>query len=53
MSLVFISNCNWDGADPLELATPGLEKGILTYVDNPFADTVASCRTMVNLAKKA
>lgn len=51
VDLVFISDCNWDGADHLELATPGLEKGIPTYVDKPFADTVANCRKMVELAK--
>ena len=51
VDLVFIADCNFDGADHVELATPGLEKGIPTYVDKPFADTVANCRKMIDLAK--
>ena len=36
VDLVFIADCNGDGSDHLELAKPGLDKGIPTFVDKPF-----------------
>jgi len=52
VDLVFISDCNWDGADHLAFATPGLKKGVPTFVDKPFADTVANARKILVLGKK-
>ena len=52
VDFVFIGNCNFDGADHVELATPSLEKGLPTFVDKPFSTTVAGCRTMIELARK-
>jgi predicted dehydrogenase len=52
VDLVFIASCNFDGTDHLRLATPGLKKGVATFVDKPFADTVADARKILSLAKK-
>lgn len=52
VDLVMVCDCNFDGSDHLELATPGLEKGVATFVDKPFSDTVANCRKMIDLARK-
>ncbi len=52
VDLVFVADCNFDGADHLELATPGLEKGVPTFVDKPFANTVANARAILELASK-
>ena len=37
MDLVFISDCVGDGSEHLRWAAPGLEKGVPTFVDKPFA----------------
>jgi predicted dehydrogenase len=52
VDLVFVANCNNDGSDHLELARPGLEKGVPTFVDKPFANTVANCRRILELGRK-
>lgn len=52
VDLVFIASCNFDGTEHLKLATPGLKKGVATFVDKPFADTVKDCKAMLKLAKK-
>jgi predicted dehydrogenase len=52
VDLVFISDCNYDGADHLKLARPGLEKGVPTFIDKPFSDTVANARKILALGKK-
>ena len=52
VDLVMICDCNFDGSDHLQLATPGLEKGVPTYVDKPFADTVVNCRKMIDMATR-
>lgn len=41
-----------DGTDHLELARPFLERGIPTFVDKPFAATLADAQEMVRLAEK-
>ncbi len=41
-----------DGADHLERARPFLERGIPTFVDKPFASTLADAKEMVRLAKE-
>lgn len=49
---VFIADCHLDGSDHLKLATPFLKKGIPTFVDKPFATTLADARAMIELSKK-
>ena len=52
VDLVFIADCNGDGSDHLELATPGLEKGVPTFVDKPMAFTLADVKAILQLAEK-
>ncbi|MCH2116974.1 MAG: Gfo/Idh/MocA family oxidoreductase [Pirellulales bacterium] len=52
VDLVFIADCNWDGEDHVELATPGLEKGVPTFIDKPLAFTVGECRQLIELAAR-
>lgn len=49
---VMITDTRGDGSDHYELAKPFLEKGIPTYVDKPFADSIAAGRRMIDLAHK-
>lgn len=50
VDLVLIANCNYDGSDHLELARPGLEKGVPTFIDKPFAHCIADVRAILELA---
>ena len=52
VDLVFISDCNGDGSDHLELSTPGLKKGVATFIDKPFAYTLKDAYKMLRLAAK-
>ena len=52
VDLVFIANCNREAEDHLELATPGLKKGVPHFVDKPFAYTLQDGRQMIEMAKK-
>ena len=52
VDLVFISDCNGDGSDHLELARPGLRKGIPTFVDKPFALSTVDMLEMLRLARR-
>jgi predicted dehydrogenase len=52
VDLVFIADCNFDGADHVELAKPGLQKGVATFVDKPFGGTFSNGNMLVELAKK-
>jgi len=52
VDLVFIASCNFDGTEHLKLASPGLKKGVATFVDKPFADTVADARHILEIARK-
>ena len=52
VDLVFIADCNGDGSDHLELATPGLEKGVPTFVDKPFAFEYPDAERIVDLARE-
>ena len=49
---VFICDCDGGGGDHLALAKPFLRKGIPTFVDKPFASTLADARAIVRLANK-
>lgn len=48
VDLIFIADCNGDGSDHLSLATPGLQKGVATFIDKPFA----RCSRDVKLIKE-
>ena len=50
VDLVFIADCNGDGRDHLELARPGLRKGVPTFVDKPLAHCLEDALAMVRLA---
>ncbi len=52
VDLVFIADCNWDGHEHLEFATPGLKKGIPTFVDKPFAHRMADVVAMLKLSEE-
>jgi len=52
VDLVFVADCNGDGSDHLQLATPSLEKGVPTFVDKPLAYEAEDARSIVQLAKK-
>jgi hypothetical protein len=52
VDLVFIADCNGDGSDHLALASPGICKGIPTFVDKPLASTLQDARSIVELARK-
>ncbi len=52
VDLVLIGNCNEDGSDHLELATPGLKKGVPTFVDKPMANEVKDVKAIMGLSKQ-
>lgn len=52
VDLVFIADCNGDGSDHLQLATPGLKKGVPTFIDKPFANSLVDARKLQALATK-
>ena len=52
VDMVFIADCNGDGASHLKLATPGLEKRVPTFVDKPFAYDIKDAVAIVDLARK-
>ena len=53
VDLVYVADCNGDGSDHLKLAAPGLEKGVPTFVDKPFAYEVKDARALVELAESS
>jgi predicted dehydrogenase len=50
VDLVFIADCNGDGADHLALATPGLKKGVATFIDKPLAYSINDANALIRLA---
>jgi len=52
VDLVFIADGNLDGHDHLKLASPGIKKGIPTFIDKPFAYDVKDAQKLVKLAQK-
>ena len=52
VDLVFIADCNFDGNDHLKLATPGLKRGVPTFIDKPMASTVKDALALVQLAQE-
>jgi len=52
VDLVFIADCNGDGSDHMELAAPGLKKGVPTFVDKPLAYDVKDAQSIIHLAEE-
>ena len=52
VDLVFIPDCELEGKDHLRFATPGIQKGVPTFVDKPFAYEAADARKMVEMARE-
>ncbi len=52
VDLILIGDGNGDGSDHLELARPGLEKGVPTFVDKPLASTVKDAVTILQTARR-
>ncbi|MAE66460.1 MAG: hypothetical protein CMJ18_19500 [Phycisphaeraceae bacterium] len=52
VDLVLIADCNFDGSDHLELATPGITKGVPTFIDKPLANDLADVRAILELARR-
>ncbi len=52
VDLVFIADCNGDGSDKLQLAAPGLKKGVPTFVDKPLAYEYAQAKKITELAEE-
>ena len=52
VDLVYLADCNGNGEDHLQLATPGLTKGVPHFVDKPFANTLADARAIIHLAQR-
>ena len=51
VDLVLVADCNYDGADHLELAKPGLEKGVATFIDKPLSNNLENATAILNLAE--
>tara|TARA_B100000809_G_scaffold249514_1_gene280957 strand:- start:1033 stop:2109 length:1077 start_codon:yes stop_codon:yes gene_type:complete len=51
VDLVYVADCDYGGEDHLELARPGLTKGVPHFIDKPFAHTLADARAMIALAQ--
>ncbi len=51
VDLVFIPDCNGDGSGHLELAAPGLARGVPTFVDKPLANNLTEARAIIDLAQ--
>jgi len=52
VDLVFVANCGDNGSEHRRLATPGIRKGVPTFIDKPFAYDLADARALVSLARK-
>ena len=52
VDLVFIADCNGDGSNHLQLATPGIKKGVPTFIDKPLAYDIDDAKSIVKLSKK-
>jgi len=49
---IFISDCDGGGGDHLDLARPFLKAGVPTFVDKPFALSLADAKEIVRLARR-
>lgn len=51
VDLVFVADCNGDGSDHLMLSTPGIQKGVPTFIDKPLAGSLADAQQILSLAE--
>ncbi len=52
VDLVFIADCDFDGSDKLELATPGIKKRVPTFIDKPLSYEIPNAKKLVSMAKR-
>lgn len=52
VDLVLLADCNGDGSDHLKLASPGLKKGVATFIDKPLAFSTGDVRKLLALSRK-
>ncbi len=52
VDVVVIGDCKSEGQDHVALARPGIEKGVPTYIDKPFAFNLEDARHMADLARR-
>jgi len=52
VDLVFLADCNGDGKDHLQLASPGLVNSVPTFIDKPLAYDTKDAQAIVELARK-
>ena len=52
VDLVFLADCNGDGSDHLQLAAPGLQKGVATFVDKPLAHCLGDAQKLLDLSQR-
>jgi predicted dehydrogenase len=52
VDLVFVADANYDGSDHLQLATPGLRKGVATFVDKPLSNNIVNARKILEMGKE-
>lgn len=52
VDMVLIADCNGDGSEHLKWATPGLKKGVPTFIDKPLAYDIKDALAIMRLAKR-
>ncbi|MBI4023392.1 MAG: Gfo/Idh/MocA family oxidoreductase [Verrucomicrobia bacterium] len=52
VDLVLIANCDLEGDDHLKLASPGIQRGVPTFIDKPLACDVDDARALISLAQQ-
>jgi predicted dehydrogenase len=52
VDLVFMAECNGNGENHLERATPSLEKGVPTFVDKPLAYEYEDAKAILDLGER-
>ena len=52
VDLVLVADCKFDGSDHLELATPGIVKGVPTFIEKPMANDLANVKAILKLAQR-
>ena len=52
VDLVVIGDCKTEGNDHVRLASPGIRKGVPTYIDKPLASTLKDARAIAELSQE-
>lgn len=53
VDVVVIGDCKTEGQDHVALASPGIEKGVPTFVDKPFAFNLEDAQHIADLARRS